>query len=616
MRISELNVVNFRGVRSATLDDVDQRGLVVLSGRNGVGKSLCLLAVALAWEEHIGDIEQHVGPWGANASVTVTLQLLDSERLALEDYHRRRTGRDPEESCPSSISLGHVFNDTGVTERFKNPRRWAALLTDKVFGQLHSFAHIDLIPAERSLHGESTSSIDLRTLAVSRADDLRQSALQSLLGLGSFSMYGVADYLATLDYLDLMRHRLKGGPSDAGYDAISDGFFAATGKRIERPRPAADESIAIFVRASSENSHALSLLSSGERETLALMYLVRRLEARGGILLVDEPELHLHPALQTAILDLLEADNQRAQLWLCTHSPSLIAAADPESLVVVAAPKESQSQISWVTSEMERVSALADLGMTPGAWLQADYILIVEGSGDKQMLSGLLPAEISRAVIYVAGTKSAVHAVARTLAGSDGLLPWVAIADRDIANSDKYAESGIVMWSRRMIENLLLDPPLLAAAVTAAGGDMTEQAARSLMEALSVDEIEDVVRLTVEEELKARHSAARKADGRNLTEWYEAEAQVAAERLSDLAEVEAAVRADILGSWKESWPNLVNGKRMLAKIAPSTPFRSKADLVNGLIRACRSQEELLPPDIADLRRRIAEVLPAPPIKRQ
>lgn len=613
MRIAELNVKNFRGVRSASLSDIDQRGLVILSGRNGVGKSICMLAVTLAWEDRMVDAAQHVGPWAAEGTIEIKIQLLDSERESLERYHRRRTGSAPVDHCPEFILLGHKFNDTNAWERLRDPQDWAALLTDKTFALEHSFAHIDLIPAERSIHRDSATNIDLASLGAGRANELRRSALDASLGLTSFSMYGVSDYLATLDYMDLMRYRLEDDQKDSGYEAISDGFFAATGKRIERPKPASDGSVAIFVNASEGNTHNLVLLSSGERETLSLMYLVLRLGARGGILLVDEPELHLHPALQTTILGILDADNQRAQLWLCTHSPSLIAAADPESLVVLGATDNSASQLSWVTSEVDRTSALADLGMTPAAWLQADFILIVEGSGDRHLLSSLLPSEISRAAMYVAGSKSAVHAVARTFTEGAGLLPWIAITDRDIAGQREYSTAAdVVTWSRRMIENLLLDPALLSAAVNAAGGDMSEERALSLMESLSEDEIEDVVRLTIEEELKTRHSAGRAADGRNLAEWYEAEVQVATARLQDLAEIETAVRAQISASWKDSWPELVNGKRMLGKLAPKTPFRSKADLINALVRACRNNDSLLPPDIANVRQLISALLPRTP----
>jgi predicted ATP-dependent endonuclease of OLD family len=50
----------------------------------------------------------------------------------------------------------------------------------------------------------------------------------------------------------------------------------------------------------------------------------------GKILLLDEPELHLHPTMQKRILNLLsEARTEgRNQMLLITHSPYLVSAAD------------------------------------------------------------------------------------------------------------------------------------------------------------------------------------------------------------------------------------------------------------------------------------------------
>ena len=50
----------------------------------------------------------------------------------------------------------------------------------------------------------------------------------------------------------------------------------------------------------------------------------------GKILLLDEPELHLHPTMQKRILDLLSESTTRSgnQILLITHSPYLIFATD------------------------------------------------------------------------------------------------------------------------------------------------------------------------------------------------------------------------------------------------------------------------------------------------
>ncbi|GGU61332.1 hypothetical protein GCM10010178_62020 [Lentzea flava] len=57
---------------------------------------------------------------------------------------------------------------------------------------------------------------------------------------------------------------------------------------------------------------------------LNLIYFIRRLSARGGVLLIDEPEQHLHPSLQVALFDTMTEMAERAQVIAVSHSRNLI----------------------------------------------------------------------------------------------------------------------------------------------------------------------------------------------------------------------------------------------------------------------------------------------------
>lgn len=69
----------------------------------------------------------------------------------------------------------------------------------------------------------------------------------------------------------------------------------------------------------------LSVLSSGERQILIMfVHLVLDKKLKGGIFIIDEPELSLHISWQDMFVDAVLEANPNLQLVLATHSPSII----------------------------------------------------------------------------------------------------------------------------------------------------------------------------------------------------------------------------------------------------------------------------------------------------
>jgi hypothetical protein len=67
--------------------------------------------------------------------------------------------------------------------------------------------------------------------------------------------------------------------------------------------------------------HSLDDLSSGERQVLIQIYQVSRWLQPGGVVLLDEPDLHLHPSLVHQLLEHLYrlVSNRQGQLFLTSH---------------------------------------------------------------------------------------------------------------------------------------------------------------------------------------------------------------------------------------------------------------------------------------------------------
>jgi predicted ATPase len=92
-----------------------------------------------------------------------------------------------------------------------------------------------------------------------------------------------------------------------------------------------------------EVHHALAALSAGEQQLFLLLADLLTWWSPGSLVLLDEPELHLHPALQLRFFDALAAMRaaRGGQLWLATQSAELFAHAPPGSQVLLGAGSAS-----------------------------------------------------------------------------------------------------------------------------------------------------------------------------------------------------------------------------------------------------------------------------------
>lgn len=73
------------------------------------------------------------------------------------------------------------------------------------------------------------------------------------------------------------------------------------------------------------SSHSLDELSSGEHQILIQLYMVARWMNPGGVVMIDEPDLHLHPSLLNLFLSQLEkiVRQRKGQLILTSHNPEI-----------------------------------------------------------------------------------------------------------------------------------------------------------------------------------------------------------------------------------------------------------------------------------------------------
>lgn len=128
----------------------------------------------------------------------------------------------------------------------------------------------------------------------------------------------------------------SGRPEEAthfeSYARAFEGFFGAEKRLIWTP---GGEVVVEIARGGA--AHSINELSSGEKQALLFGAELHRRWRPGSLILIDEPELHLHPTWQTALWTLLERwqKERGGQVIVATQSNHLFGIAEPGTTVLL-----------------------------------------------------------------------------------------------------------------------------------------------------------------------------------------------------------------------------------------------------------------------------------------
>ena len=213
-------------------------------------------------------------------------------------------------------------------------------------------------------------------------------------------------------------------------------------------------------------------LSGGEREIAFLVGQIERFQLREGLLLIDEPELHLNPDLIRIWIAFLRDTVTNGQFWIATHSLEAVEVAGKSSSFVL--------QRKSGTRRVERVDPLEKLPMlavltsalgSPGFSISRRRFLFIEGErglGERERFHKLLGDPDVNRFMEAGGCRDVTRKVSavRELANeADNPIRVGGIIDRDFRRPKELQtlaqEAGIVVLPCHEIENFFLHPATL-----------------------------------------------------------------------------------------------------------------------------------------------------------
>ncbi len=457
--IRELRISGFKRFETV---EFSFPGHLVLAGPNNTGKTTVLQAVA-SWDlalrrwRELKDFNRRQGythaPIARQAFASVPLRNFDL-------LWRNRRYRDPIE-----IEIRH-HDGWSVTMEFKP----------------ESTEHISVRPGADA-DPDILREIDLRTVfippmtGVGLDEPVFQPAkIEQLLGIGRPG--------------EALRNLLADASFDRpAWDAIQASIDRLFGYELLLPDSNGAHIVAEYKAADTDASLDIASAGSGFQQVLMLLAFLHTRPT--SVLLLDEPDAHLHVILQDAIYHELRtvAARQHSQLIVATHSEVVINSVEPSELYVML--NEGPRRIEDTAERNQLVSALRVLTNTDiMKALDVRGVLYVEGHTDIDILRAWAARLGHRAVDLLTtgilwkptvfrtrweefdapGIRSHEHFEALQIVCKG--LPGLELIDGDAHQGTQSTEitgAGLqrLRWRRYEIESYLLHPDALARFVEA-----------------------------------------------------------------------------------------------------------------------------------------------------
>jgi len=247
----------------------------------------------------------------------------------------------------------------------------------------------------------------------------------------------------------------------------------------------------LWIRTDRQGSIVLDLdqLSSGEKALITLFLPLLETEigdllnaidpsaavaAKDTLMIIDEPEQHIHPDLQARVMTYIRriAGPRRIQFIVSTHSPTILDQAWDDELYVLTPRGDDVriNQLQKVASNLERLEALRQLtGGNTFVVTTGRSIVCIEGHGadgadpsDIRLLEMMFPRATAYTFVPVgnkANVITTVRQLRERLPESTFKIQVYGITDRD--RGATVPGVGVQTWPVCMIENFLLNVDVL-----------------------------------------------------------------------------------------------------------------------------------------------------------
>lgn len=404
MKISYLKITNYKSIREMEINEVENA--LILVGKNNTGKSAVIDAVLLSMGHHTVSSMEFLDP---NKPITVSLYLEFSETDLVEFHHRNvlnkckdydRWLEDFRAKLPSFqdniLSFTCVVTPnlhTRYDDGYSKNNEYIPLVFPKIY-------HIDQSRNLEALQNDVFSFYDKESFQMLKDNECTFDAARSC--NRCFQCIGLInkktpEELTVFETARLLQYKLFHTNLTEFAEKVNR-HFHANGSPSQEVRYVLDYNMdnllhvqtQVYDKERNGLVGPINLLGEGLRSIYALSLLEAYIEEDNTlpcIILMEDPEIYLHPQLQKVASEILYRLSKKNQVFFSTHSPNLIFNFSTKQIREVVLDENY-----YTTTKKDTVidEILDDLGYTANDLMNVSFVFIVEGKQDSNRLPLLL----------------------------------------------------------------------------------------------------------------------------------------------------------------------------------------------------------------------------------
>lgn len=402
MKITELHIRHFKSIYDLHITDI--QSALILVGQNNTGKTTILDAIrAVGGEYAISSEDFHED--GSNIEIAVSLFFAEEDlallhRKGIVSPYRRWDAwfSDFQKKLPSFSEQTLTFTMTANRDgriRYQDGVQKHNPYIQEVFPKIYHVdteRRLDKLQQDLLLLQEDEILQRMRTRCCIFNQARKCNQCFTCIGLIEQKSPQELDVFETSKLLDYKLYQLN---LDAFAKKVNESFHRNGGR--EKILYSMNRDVEKILQVTTEiyqpaqnQTRPISRMGKGMRS----IYLFSLLEAYTeieenlpSILMIEDPEIFLHPRLQKVSGKILYRLSRKNQVIFTTHSPNLLPNFKTQQIRQVVIQEDG---FCGIREKTDISAILDDLGYTAGDLMNVNFVFIVEGKQDKSRLPLLL----------------------------------------------------------------------------------------------------------------------------------------------------------------------------------------------------------------------------------